>query len=132
MKYLLDTNICIYFLNGNKKILEKINQVSDQDMAIAIITLAELQFGAYNSNQIQNNLKRIEYLRSKIKVINLTPEITEKYAAIKSSLRKSGTIIDDFDILIGSSALVNDLRLVTNNQQHFQRISKLVTENWVE
>jgi tRNA(fMet)-specific endonuclease VapC len=65
-----------------------------------------------------------------MKTINLNTVITEEYAKIKSSLRKSGNLIDDFDILIGSTAIINNLILVTNNQQHFNRIDNLLTENW--
>jgi tRNA(fMet)-specific endonuclease VapC len=99
-------------------------------MAISIITIAELQFGAFNSNKVKENLERIKYLKNIMKTINLNTTITEEYAKIKSSLRKSGNLIDDFDILIGSTAIVNNLILVTNNQQHFNRIANLLTENW--
>jgi tRNA(fMet)-specific endonuclease VapC len=100
------------------------------DMAMSIITIAELQFGAYNSNKINANMERINYLRNIMKIINLNTAITEEYARIKSKLRKSGNLIDDFDILIGSTAIVNNLILVTNNQQHFNRIDNIIIEDW--
>ncbi|MFP3091188.1 hypothetical protein LQZ21_12770 [Treponema sp. TIM-1] len=56
--------------------------------------------------------------------------VTEEYAKTKSNLRKAGNTIDDFDILIGSTAIVNNLILVTNNQQHFNRIDNIIIENW--
>jgi tRNA(fMet)-specific endonuclease VapC len=130
MKYLLDTDTCIYFLNQEKTIIEKMNIIPIDDMTISIITIAELQFGAFNSHKIVKNLERIKYLRSIIKTINLNTEITEEYAKIKSSLRKSGTPIDDFDILIGATAIVNNLILITNNIQHFSRIENITIENW--
>jgi tRNA(fMet)-specific endonuclease VapC len=130
MKYLLDTNICIYFLNQDKLIVEKMNSIAINDMAISIITIAELQYGAFNSNKVKENLKRINFLKDTVKIINLNTKITEEYARIKSELRKSGNLIDDFDILIGSTAIVNNLILVTNNQQHFNRIDNIVIENW--
>jgi tRNA(fMet)-specific endonuclease VapC len=106
------------------------SKISVDDMAISIITIAELQFGAFNSSKIRENLERIKYLRNIIKTIDLNTTITEEYERIKSSLRKSGNLIDDFDILIGSTAIVNKLILVTNNQQHFNRIDNLLIENW--
>jgi tRNA(fMet)-specific endonuclease VapC len=130
MKYLLDTNICIYFLNQDKTITEKMSKIPVDDLMISIVTIAELQFGAFNSNKIKENLERIRYIRSIIKVINLNMAITEEYAKIKSNLRKSGNTIDDFDILIGATAIVNNLTLVTNNQQHFNRIDNINIENW--
>ena len=130
MKYLLDTNICIYFLNQNQTIVKRMSEMPVDDMAISIITIAELQFGAFNSVRINENLERIKYLRNIIKTINLNTAITEEYAKIKSVLRKSGSLIDDFDVLTGATAIVNKLILVTNNQQHFSRIENLIIENW--
>jgi tRNA(fMet)-specific endonuclease VapC len=106
------------------------SRISVDDMAISIITIAELQFGAFNSNKVKENLERIKYLRKIIKTINISTEITEKYAKIKSGLRKSGNMIDDFDILIGSTAIVNNLILITNNEQHFNRLDNITIENW--
>jgi tRNA(fMet)-specific endonuclease VapC len=130
MKYLLDTDTCIYFLNREKSIVNKMNVIPVNDMAISIITIAELQFGAFNSHKIAENMERIKYLRSIINTINLNTKITEEYAEIKSNLRKSGAPIDDFDILIGATAIVNNLMLVTNNVQHFSRIKNITIENW--
>ena len=83
MKYLLDTNICIYFLNQNQTIVKRMSEMPVDDMAISIITIAELQFGAFNSIKINENLERIKYLRNIIKTINLNTAITEEYAKIK-------------------------------------------------
>jgi tRNA(fMet)-specific endonuclease VapC len=130
VKYLLDTNICVYFLNQDKAITEKMSQISVDDMAISIITIAELQFGAFNSSKIEENLKRIEYIKGIMKILNLNGRIAEEYAKTKAVLRKSGNAVDDFDILIGSTAIVNKLTLVTNNQRHFDRMSNIIVENW--
>jgi tRNA(fMet)-specific endonuclease VapC len=130
MKYLLDTDICVYFLNQNKKVVEKLQRLPEKDLAISVITVAELQFGAFNSEQIQNNLKKVEAFQNIIQTIMLTLEITTEYARIKADLRQKGAPIDDFDILIGATALVNGLILVTNNTQHFSRLPNLTLENW--
>jgi tRNA(fMet)-specific endonuclease VapC len=130
VKYLLDTNICVYFLNQDKKITEKMSGIPVDDMAVSIITIAELQFGAFNSSKPKENLERIRYIRGMIKTITLTVAITEEYAKTKSILRKSGNTIDDFDILIGSTAIANNLILATNNLQHFNRMDNLIVENW--
>jgi tRNA(fMet)-specific endonuclease VapC len=91
------------------------NKIPIADMAISIITVAELQFGAFNSIKIDKNMERVKYLKDIMKTINLNTSITEEYARIKAKLRKSGCLIDDFDILIGSTAIVNNLILVTNS-----------------
>ncbi|GBR74200.1 toxin PIN domain [Candidatus Termititenax aidoneus] len=132
MKYLLDTNICIYFLNQNEKIVNKINKTSAADLAVSIISLAELQFGAFNSQKIKNNSKKITAFQEALEIITLTPAITEKYASIKAELHKTGQPVDDFDLLIGATAIVYDLILVTNNQQHFARMKEVQLENWLE
>lgn len=130
MKYLLDTDTCIYFLNQEKSVINKMNILPANDMAISIITVAELQFGAFNSRKIAENMERIEYLRRVINTISLNAKITAEYAEIKADLRKSGAPIDDFDILIGATAIVNNRILVTNNVQHFSRIKRINIENW--
>jgi len=130
MKYLLDTDICVYFLNKDAKIVERIGVLADDDLAISIITLAELQFGAYNSMHKEYNLKRVDYLAQNVKVIPMNEAITEFYAKTKVDLRKAGTPLADFDILIGVTAIVHDLTLVTNNDKHFARINNLRIENW--
>jgi predicted nucleic acid-binding protein len=89
-----------------------------------------LQYGAYNSKQIQNNLNKISSLSEIIQIVLLSKEITDEYARIKARLRKLGVLIDDFDILIGATAIVDNLVLVTNNEQHFNRIDGLMLENW--
>jgi tRNA(fMet)-specific endonuclease VapC len=132
MSYLLDTNICVYFLRQHQGILKRVRQCNSQGLAISIIGLAELQFGAYNSNQVENNLKRIDFLLEWIQLLNITPETTEIYAKIKASLRKSGNVIEDLDILIGATAIENDLTLITANERHFSRIEGLRVVNWME
>ncbi|MDR0819774.1 MAG: PIN domain-containing protein, partial [Oscillospiraceae bacterium] len=119
MKYLLDTDTCVYFLNRNEKVAERIGELVDGDAAISIITLAELQFGAYNSERVEQNLKRVEFLAQSAPILPLNETVTDCYARIKASLRKAGTPLADFDILIGATAIANNLTLVTNNDKHF-------------
>jgi tRNA(fMet)-specific endonuclease VapC len=132
MKYLLDTNTCIYFLNSDANIVEKIENLPESELAISIITLAELQFGAYNSGNVHRNLKRIAFLTASIPVLNLTPIITDCYGKLRTSLRKTGQTVDDFDILIGATAIVGNLILVTNNERHFEHMNEIVLENWMK
>jgi tRNA(fMet)-specific endonuclease VapC len=82
MSYLLDTNICIYYLNRKENIVSKIQQIPDSDISISIVTIAELQYGAYNSKRIQNNLEKINSFTEIVQTIPLTTEITDKYAEI--------------------------------------------------
>jgi tRNA(fMet)-specific endonuclease VapC len=133
MKYLLDTNICIYWLNGNNTIKDKlVSAVIHNKIGIFIITLAELQYGAYNSMKVENNLSKIEDFANAIGVYNIDEESTKTYAKTKAILKKEGLILDDFDILIAATAICNNCILVTNNIKHFDRIEGLIIENWMQ
>ncbi|MDR0295349.1 MAG: PIN domain-containing protein [Prevotellaceae bacterium] len=131
MRYLLDTNICIYFLRQNAKIVYKMASLSANDLAISCFNLTELLYGAYNSEYIDKNLERVRCFENTIEVVQFDRKAVEIYAVIKSSLKKQGKLIDDFDILIAAVALSNELILVTNNVKHFERIPNLKTENWL-
>jgi len=80
---------------------------------------------------VEHNLKRIYGFGDLFRFITLSPEITEEYVSVKVYLRKAGNIIDDFDILIGATALVHGLTIVTNNEDHFSRIKNIKIENWL-
>jgi tRNA(fMet)-specific endonuclease VapC len=108
-----------------------VKSVENTDIAISIITLAELQYGASNSPRIQENADRVEGLRKLFSTLPLNNEITAMFGEQKTNLRKSGNLIADFDILIGSTAIVNGLILVTNNVRHFNRLSGIMLENWL-
>lgn len=130
-KYLLDTNICIYFLKGKYNIDKKIKTAGVENCFISDITVAELKFGAENSKQKAKNRKVIENFIDSIQIL---PIITclDTYAKEKARLRKSGMIIDEFYLLIGSSAIENHMILVTRNTKHFERLRNLEIENWTE
>ena len=133
MKYLWDTDTCIYLLNGNSPIEEKLRSIGDKDICTTIINIAELKFGAYNSTQVESNLRRIEKLASILAVLNdFSNEIATLFAKNKAILRKDGIIISDFDLLIGSFALTYNLIIVTNNIEHFRHIPNIKIENWVK
>jgi len=91
MKYLWDTDTCIYLLNGNSFIEEKLRSIRDKDICTTIVNIAKLKFGAYNSSQVESNLKRIERLASILTVLNdFSNEIATIFAKNKAILRKVG------------------------------------------
>ena len=132
MKFLLDTNICIYLLNGNEILKEKIKEIGIFSLSISNATLAELYFGAYNSSKVSANIKRIETFKKNLIVYSDSGTSAEAFGRFKSKLRVKGNIIEDFDILIASIAYANDCILVTNNPSHFERIDELKIENWLD
>ena len=129
MKYLLDTNICIYFLKGLHGLVEKFDEVGFENLYISEITVAELKFGAAKSEKPEKNKKVIEELVNNFKLIPIYKSL-DIYATEKARLRKAGTIVDDFDILIGATAIENKMILVTNNEKHFDRLTNIEIENW--
>lgn len=131
MKYLLDTNICIYLLNGDKSLEKKVKETGVFSLAISNATLAELYFGAYNSKRIEENIKRIKVFKKHLAVYSDSEKSAEIFGKFKSRLKAEGRIIEDFDILIASIAFTNDCILVTNNPKHFERIEELQAENWL-
>ena len=132
MKYLLDTDTCIYFLNGNQNIANKIANQNDSDVCVTIFNIAELMFGAYNSKKVNHNLKRVTEFKNRIIVLNsVNDSIVKLFAYEKAVLRKRGMIIGDIDLFIAAFAIFYNLILVTNNYSHFKHISTLKIENWI-
>jgi tRNA(fMet)-specific endonuclease VapC len=129
-RYLIDTNICIYYIKGKYELDKKFQKVDSQNCFISEITLAELKFGVENSEKREKNLKALENFLSGVTVIPIYHAL-DLYAKEKSRLRKLGTAIDDFDLLIGVTAVHHSLIMVTNNQSEFKRIKGLEMENWV-
>ena len=131
MKYLLDTNICIHFFRGDYNLIDKIENVGLENCAISEITLAELVFGAENSKYPKKNYQLINTLSEHVAILPILDAIRE-YGKQKVRLRKKGKMISDFDLLIGTTALVNDLIMVTENLKEFTRIENIELENWVK
>ena len=130
-KYLLDTNICIYYIKGLYNLKKKFNDVDPSNCFISEITLAELKFGVENSEKKGKNRKVLENFLSAIKVLPIYHSL-DLYAKEKSRLRKSGKSVDDFDLLIGSTAVAHNLVMVTNNTKEFKRITGITLEDWTK
>ena len=131
MKYLLDTNTCIYFLNGNESLKKKFGKIGVYSLSISNCVLAELYFGAYRSKKVEENVKHIELFKKNLTILSDSEESARLFGKIKAELRSKGTIIEDFDILIASIAISNNHILITNNTEHFERIEGLKIQNWV-
>ena len=130
MSYLLDTDICIYWLNGKKSVRDKLLEIGFQEVSICVITVSELYFGAYNSIKIKQNLTTAEKFIQNIVVLSLSNQTLKQFGQLKAQLRKTGTPVADFDLLIASIAITENLILVTNNTRHYQHIPNLILDNW--
>jgi tRNA(fMet)-specific endonuclease VapC len=130
-QYLLDTNICIHRLNGKFGLEEKLDEVDRGNCFISEITLAELKFGVENSVHQAINQKALDIFLSEFKILPIFNSI-DFFAIEKARLRKLGTPIPDFDLLIASTAVTQNLIMVTNNTNHFQRIRGIRIEDWTK
>ena len=134
MKYLLDTNICIHFLRGKYNLDQKIRDVGLENCCISEITLLELEYGVENSDPAFQ-------ADQKLSLTNLTKAFNDRilpirtcfsiYAKQRVRLRRFGTPIGDFDLLIGSTALTYNCIMVTDNIREFNRIENIKIENWI-
>jgi tRNA(fMet)-specific endonuclease VapC len=130
MSYLIDTDILIYSLKGTLKVQNNFTLNKNSPKSISVITYGELIFGAKKSNNREKNLATVYRIGELFPVIELTKGIVETFGEVKASLQKTGKSLEDFDLLIGSTALYLNYTLVTNNVKHFSKIPDLRIENW--
>jgi tRNA(fMet)-specific endonuclease VapC len=128
--YLLDTSICVFLLRGKRSVEERLNEIDEDECYITDAVVAELLFGAYYSDQVEDNLRQVEKFVAEMKVIPFH-ETVHAFAKERTTLWKTGKKIDDFDLLIGSAAKVKDLVVVTHNRKHFEHIEGISIEDWV-
>lgn len=131
MDYLLDTNICIYFLKGRYGLVEKIEKIGFENLFISEITIAELKYGVEKSANPERNRPVINDLIDRFKQLPIYGAL-DIYAKEKARLKKEGNIVDDLDLLIGATAIENNMTLVTNNEKHFDRLQNIKVENWTK
>ncbi len=130
-KYLIDTNTCIYYIKGKYDLKRKFEKANPDNCFISEITLAELMFGVENSEKKEKNRKALDDFLSGMKVLPIFHSLN-LYAREKARLRKLGTMVDDFDLLIGATSVSHNLVIVTNNGDHFKRIKGITLEDWTK
>ena len=128
-KYLLDTNICIYFLKGLYDLHEKIESAGVENCFVSEITIAELKYGVENSRHTAKNRETLEKFQNKFTILPIFTAL-DIYAKEKARLRKKGKLIDDFDLLIGATAITHNLILATRNVSDFDRLDEIMIEDW--
>lgn len=130
--YLLDTDTVIYSLKGEPAVKKNLREHFHDPLKMSVITLMELYYGAHKSQKIASNLAKIKTLEISFQIIPISEESAGIFGMTKAQLEKAGSPLDDFDLIIASCALSNNLVLVTNNVRHFQRIEGLKLANWTE
>jgi tRNA(fMet)-specific endonuclease VapC len=133
MRYLLDTNICVYLIKKRpSEVIERFRQHSPQDVAISTITLFELQYGIEKSRYRQRSEDALAKFLLPLNLINLDRSSAIEAATIRAQLEKEGTPIGPYDLLIAGLARSQGMTLVTSNTKEFERVVGLHVENWVE
>jgi tRNA(fMet)-specific endonuclease VapC len=130
MSFLIDTDIIIYSIKGNEKVHNNFNKTRNLGKSISVITYGELIFGAKKSKSREKNLATVYRIGELFPIIELTKGIIETFGEIKATMQKSGKTVEDFDLLIGSTALYLNYTLITNNEKHFSLIPGIKIENW--
>jgi tRNA(fMet)-specific endonuclease VapC len=133
--YLLDTNICIHFLKGEFNLQSKIDEVGFENCFISELTIAELLFGVENSseNKREQNWHNVNNLRLSfgIRILPIN-SCFELYAKEKARLRREGKPIGEFDLIIGCTAMSNQMIMTTRNTKHLEKIENIILENWID
>ncbi len=130
MKFLLDTDTCIYALKQNERVLDRLLAAAREDVAVSVITEAQLRTGAAKSSSPVKTLHLIENFLAPLTLVEFTSPDAIAYAAVRSKLERAGTRIGPLDTLIASQAVARRLVLVSNNEREFRRLATLTVENW--
>ena len=129
-KYILDTNICIFMLKNKYGIREAVIKAKPENCYVSEITIAELYYGASKSNRKEERLKDVEFITEKFGVLPIYP-VLPLFGDFRAELENIGKRIDDFDILIGATAIQNKMIVVSDNIKHIGRLPNVKIENWV-
>lgn len=125
MAFLLDSDQIISYLNGRKEVIEKIDDLTEEELFTSIVCVAEVLEGIYDTeNEDQRLLQLNEFLQD-IQALIVDRKVADQFAKIRSDLRKKGNLIENMDIFIAATAMSHDLMLVTNNKRDFERIKGL-------
>jgi len=131
MRYMFDTNICIYLIKQKpEKVLRHFKAHSVGEIGISSITLAELMYGVERSQQVQKNRQALEEFTLPLEIAAFDEAAAEVYGSVRAGLEKAGTPVGSMDMLIAAHALSLGVTLVTNNLKEFKKIKNLKVVDW--
>ncbi len=133
MKYLLDTNTCIYIINKKpRKVLNRLRASQPGSVAISMIGIAEIYYGAYQGDEAYRtkNLQAVQLFLTPFAALPFEQSDAEQFGKFKALLRQHGTMLPDLDIAIAAQASTRKLILVTNDTRHFKQVPGLKIVNW--
>ena len=133
MRYMLDTNICIYAIKHKpEQVFMRVQEHDPIDICISSVTYAELVHGVEKSQAIEKNRVALALLLANIEIMNFDSLAAEGYGKIRADLEKAGTPIGPLDMMIAGHAKALGYTVVTNNTKEFERVKGLKLENWSE
>ena len=131
MRYMLDTNICIFIIRQkSKKVLDRLLEHDPDDVCISAITYAELMHGVEKSQAVERNRAVLTQLLSSIEIMDFDDKAAEEYGMIRADLERKGYPIGPLDTMIAGHARSLGYTLVTNNTREFNRVENLSVEDW--
>ncbi len=126
--YLIDTDWIIDYLKDKQAVVKKVKEKFELGLNVSVVSLSELYEGIYGSDKPVENEKELEEFLIGITIVNLTKDVCKKFGELRNGLRKKGELIGDFDLLIASTALINNLTILSDNVEHYKRIKGLKFE----
>lgn len=130
--YLLDTDILIYALKNDPVVKGNFIRYKTEPKALSVVSYGELYYGAEKSEKPLQHLVKVRRIRELFPVIEVSTGIMAAFGSLKAQLEKKGTRLDDFDLIIASTALALNYTLVSNNEKHFKRVPGLSCANWTK
>lgn len=131
MKYILDTNACVDYLNGrHPRLTRRFHATAPDDLCISSVAVAELRYGAEKSAHRQRNHRRLDVFLGEVRCVDFDRDAASAYGRIRAALERRGAIIGPHDMQIAAHAMALGLVLVTDNVREFRRVVGLKVENW--
>ena len=132
MRYMLDTNICIYVIKHKPEtVFQKLQNINPEDVCISSVTYAELVHGVEKSAAVEKNRLALSMLLANMEILDFDVDAADCYGKIRAALEKKGTPIGPLDMMIAAHAQSLGYTVVTNNVKEFSRVSALQIEIWV-
>lgn len=132
MKFLLDTNACIHYLNGTSdRLVQSILDAGPGKVAMSSITLAELYLGAVRSARVEANLERVEAFADELVCYPFDDDCAARFGRIKAQMLSAGRPTPDFDLAIAAAAMTHGLTVVTADR-HFAEVPGLASVDWTK
>ncbi len=129
MQYLVDSDWVIDYLHAVEPVRTRLGELLPAGVGMSMIALAEVYEGVYWSREREDDEPELDAFLGEVQLVSIDEEVSRIFARERGRLRAAGTLIGDLDLLIGATALRHDLKLLTNNRSHFERVEGLTIES---